>query len=381
MQAQYLTEEHVMFRDSLRKFIEREVTPHHEEWEKAGIIDREFWTKAGDAGFLCMDVPEEYGGLGVEDDYRFNAMISEEFSYACASGPGIGVHNELCVPYLMAFGSEEQKHRWLPKLATGEYIGALAMTEPNTGSDLRGIQSKAIKDGDHYVLNGQKTFISNGISADIVVTAVQTITDGQPDGLSLVVLERGMEGFERGRNLEKVGRHAQDTAELYFKDVKVPVENVLGELGKGMRYLMHNLAQERLLVAIAAVAGAEEAFRQTVAYCESRTAFGRAIGKFQNSRFKLAEMKTELTVGRIYVDEYIMRQSRKELSAEEAAMAKMWCTEMSGRVIDQCVQLHGGYGYMLEYPVAKFFLDARVDRIWAGSNEIMREIVGRSLGF
>ncbi len=380
MQAHYLTEEHVMFRDALRKFIEREVTPYHEQWEEDGIIDRAFWEKAGANGFLCMDVPEEYGGMGVTDDYRFNAMISEEFSYACASGPGIGVHNELCPPYIVAFGTEEQKHRWLPKLATGEAIGALAMTEPNTGSDLRGIQSKAVQNGDHYVLNGQKTFISNGISADIVVTAVQTVTNGKPDGLSLVVVESGMEGFERGRNLEKIGRHAQDTAELYFKDVKIPQENILGELGKGMHYLMHNLAQERLLVGIAALSGAEEAFRQTVEYCKSRTAFGRAIGKFQNSRFKLAEMKTELTVGRVFIDEFIMKQSRKELTPEEAAMAKMWCSEMSGRVIDQCLQLHGGYGYMLEYPIAKYYLDARIDRIWAGTNEIMREIIGRSLG-
>ncbi|MCB0012456.1 MAG: acyl-CoA dehydrogenase family protein [Anaerolineales bacterium] len=380
MQEQYLTDEHRMFRDAVRRFLAKEVVPHHEQWEKDGLVSREVWRKAGENGFLCMDVPEEYGGLGVTD-YRYNAILAEEMSYVGASGPGFGVANELVVPYLLAFGSEEQKSRWLPQMASGEVITALAMTEPDAGSDLQAARTTAIRDGDHYVLNGQKTFISNGILNDLAIVYCKTTPGEGARGTSLLLVERGMAGYERGRNLDKMGRHAQDTAELFFHNVRVPVSNRLGVEGQGFRYLMHNLPQERLLIALAAFAAAEAAFRHTVDYCQTRQAFGRPIGKFQNSRFKLAEMKTKLTVGRDFLDQCIMEQNERALTAEKAAMAKLWCTDIAKEVIDDCVQLHGGYGYMLEYPVAKFYLDVRVDPIHGGTNEIMKEIIGRSLGF
>ena len=335
-----------MFRDAVREFFKREVQPHHEEWEKAGIVPRDVWLKAGENGFLCMDVPEEYGGLGV-NDYCYLAIFNEEQNYAGLTGPGYSITNELVVPYLMAFANEEQKKRWLPGLATGELIGALAMTEPNAGSDLQSAETTAIRDGDHYIVNGAKTFISNGILADVVITYVKTTKGAGAGGTSLLVLERGMEGFERGRNLEKMGSHAQDTAELFFTNVRVPVENRLGEEGKGFRYLMHNLPQERLQIAGSSLAIAEAAFDQTLAYVKERKAFGRPIGKFQNSRFVMAEIATELRVARVFVDNCVMLQCEKKLSAEEAAMAKWWLTDLAQRVLDRCVQLHGGYGYML----------------------------------
>jgi alkylation response protein AidB-like acyl-CoA dehydrogenase len=378
VQPQYLTPEHLMFRDAVRQFAAREVVPYHGQWEKDGIVSREVWLKAGNMGLLGMDVPEEYGGLGM-GDFRYNAILLEELARLGATGPGFGIQNDLVVPYLMAFANEEQKRRWLPKLVTGEYIGALAMTEPNAGSDLQGIRTTAIRDGDHYVVNGQKTFISNGILNDIAIVACKTDPSKGANGTSLIVVERGMAGYERGRNLEKIGRHAQDTAELYFQDVNVPLENLLGEEGRGFYYLMHNLPQERLVIALGALAAAEAAFETTLAYCKQRTAFGQPIGTFQNSRFKLAEMKTELQVGRVYIDHCIMLQIEKQLSAEEAAMAKWWGTDLACRVIDQCVQLHGGYGYMLEYPIAKFYLDVRVDPIYGGTNEIMKDLIGRRM--
>lgn len=380
MQEKYLTDEHRMFRDAVREFVRREVVPHHEQWEKDGLVSREVWRKAGENGFLCMDVPEEYGGMGV-DDYRYNAILTEEMSRVGATGPAFGVANELVVPYLMAFGSEAQKQRFLPRMATGECITAIGMTEPNAGSDLQGIQTTAVKQNGHYRLNGQKTFISNGILNDMALIVCKTDPEARAKGMSLLMVERSMAGYERGRNLEKVGRHAQDTAELFFKDVQVPVENLLGEEGQGFIYLMHNLPQERLAIALGAFVAAEAAFEHTVEYCTTRTAFGKPIGKFQNSRFKLAEMKADLTVGRTYMDECIMKQVAGEFTAVEAAICKQWATDVACRVIDQCVQLHGGYGYMLEYPVAKFFLDVRIDPIHGGTNEIMKEIVGRSLGF
>ena len=376
MQKHFLTDEHIMFRDAVREFFKREVAPHHDEWENDEIVPRDIWLKAGANGFLCMDAPEEYGGLGV-DDYRYLAILNEDQSYAGHSGPGFSITNELVVPYLMAFANDEQKKRWLPGLATGELIGALAMTEPNAGSDLQSIQTTAILNGDHYVVNGSKTFISNGILADVVVTYVKTTPGAGAGGTSLMVLERGMEGFERGRNLEKMGNHAQDTAELFFKDVKVPVENRLGEEGMGFRYLMHNLPQERLSIAIGSLALAEAALDQTLTYVKERKAFGRAIGKFQNSRFVLAEMATELRVARVFIDNCTMLQVDKKLSAEEAAMAKWWLTDLAQKVLDRCVQLHGGYGYMLEYPIAKWYAGHRIMPILGGSNEIMKEIIGR----
>jgi alkylation response protein AidB-like acyl-CoA dehydrogenase len=382
MQNKYLTDEHIMFRDAVRKFIEIEIVPHHEQWEHDGLVSRDLWLKAGKNGLLCMDVPEEYGGMGVED-YRYNVILAEEMARVGASGPGFAVANELVAPYLMAFGSDAQKQKFLPKMAAGELITALAMTEPDAGSDLQAAKTTAIlsADGTHYLLNGQKTFISNGILNDMAIVYCKTDPDQRGKGTSLLLVERGMAGYERGRNLDKVGRHAQDTAELFFKDVKVPVENRLGEEGKGFMYLMHNLPQERLLIGLGAFAATESAFEHTARYCQERVAFGKPIGKFQNSRFKLAEMKTELTVGRIYVDDCIMRQNEGTFTADEAAMCKWYLTDMATRIIDQCVQLHGGYGYMLEYPVAKFWLDARIDPIHGGTNEIMKEIIGRGMGF
>ncbi len=380
MQIEYLEEEHIMFRNAVRKFIEKEIVPYHEQWEKEGQVSREVWLKAGQNGYLCMDVEEKYGGMGV-DDYRFNVLAMEEMARVGATGPGFGVHNELVAPYLRAYATEEQKQRWLPKMVSGECITAIAMSEPNAGSDLAGIQTVAKRQSDHYIVNGQKTFISNGILNDLAIVVVKTDPSAGNKGISLLVIERGMAGYERGRNLEKVGRHAQDTAELFFSDVKVPFENRLGEENKGFLYLMHNLPQERLAIALGAFTRAEVIFEQTILYCQDRTAFGRAIGKFQNSRFKLAEMKTELEIGRVFIDHCIMLQTKRQLSAEKAAMAKWWLSDLAGKVVDQCLQLHGGYGYMLEYPVAKAFLDARVDPIHGGTNEIMKEIIGRSLGF
>jgi len=378
MQSEYLLNEHLMFRDAVRQFVAREIVPYHGQWEKDGIVPRALWLKAGKMGLLGMDVPEEYGGPGI-DDFRYNALFLEECARVGASGPGFAVQNDLVIPYLLAFANEEQKQRWLPKLVTGEYIASLAMTEPNAGSDLQGMRTTAIRRGDHYVMNGQKTFISNGILNDIAIVACKTDPEQGSKGISLIVVERGMAGYERGRNLEKIGRHAQDTAELYFQDVHVPVTNRLGDEGQGFYYMMHNLPQERLVIALGSLVAAEAAFETTLAYCKERTAFGRPIGTFQNSRFKLAEMKTELQIGRVYIDHCIMLQVEKQLSAEEAAMAKWWCTDLACRVIDQCVQLHGGYGYMLEYPIAKFYLDVRVDPIHGGTNEIMKDLIGRRM--
>jgi len=378
MQAQHYTDEHRMFRDTVRQFIAREIAPYHRQWEHDGIVPREVWLKAGALGLLGMDVPEEYGGLGV-DDFRYSAMFLEELARVGASGPGFGVQNDLVIPYLLAFANPEQKQRWLPKLVTGEYIASLAMTEPNAGSDLQGIRTTALRKGEHYVVNGQKTFISNGILNDLAIVACKTDPAEGAKGISLIVVERGMAGYERGRNLEKIGRHAQDTAELYFQDVKVPVENRLGEEGQGFYYMMRNLPRERVVIALGALAAAEAAFEMTLAYCKERRAFGQPIGTFQHSRFKLAEMKTELQVSRVYIDHCIMLQVEQALSPEEAAMAKWWCTDVACRVIDQCVQLHGGYGYMLEYPIAKFYLDVRVDPIHGGTNEIMKELIGRRM--
>ena len=297
-----------------------------------------------------------------------------------AAATGIGLHNDVCLPYFLHAATEEQKARWLPGICAGTSITAIAMTEPGIGSDLAGMATTAIRDGDHYVVNGSKTFITNGIHADLVVTAVKTDPGQRHKGMSLLVLERGMEGFERGRNLDKIGMHAQDTAELFFTDVQVPVENLLGEEGQGFTWLVRNLPQERLNIAMAAVAAARAAFGWTLEYCKERTAFGQPIGSFQNSRFRLAEMATEIEIGQTFVDRCVMALNAGELTAEEAAMAKWWATDLQGRVVDAGVQLHGGYGYMEEYPIARAFADARVTRIYGGTNEIMKEIIGRSLG-
>jgi alkylation response protein AidB-like acyl-CoA dehydrogenase len=381
MQRDIFEEEHDLFRSSFRRFVDEELVPHVERWEREGAVDREVFTKAGASGFLGTDVPEAYGGGGVED-FRYNLVIGEEVQAAGVGGAGLGItlHNDICIPYFLGLTNEEQKQRWLPGIASGELITAVAMTEPGIGSDLASMSTSAIRDGDHYVVNGSKTFITNGINADLVITAVKTDPSQKHRGMSLLILERGMEGFERGRNLEKVGLHSQDTAELFFTDVRVPVENRLGEEGQGFAYLVRNLAQERLSIAASGVAAARAALDWTLEYAKERQAFGQPVGTFQNSRFELATMATEVEVGQAFVDRCVRALNDGELTVEEAAMAKWWCTELQGRVIDAGVQLHGGYGYMTEYPIARAYADARITRIYGGTTEIMKEIIGRGLG-
>lgn len=380
LKREIFEKDHQMFRDSFRKFVEREILPHHEEWEKTKLVPREVWMKAGENGFLGFNVPEEYGGMGVTD-FRYNAIITEELVRVGASGPGFSLHNDICIPYIVHYGSEEQKKRLLPKMVTGEYITAIAMTEPNTGSDLAGVRTTAIRENGCYVVNGQKTFITNGINSDIVITVVKTKPEEKHAGISLMILERGMEGFERGRNLDKMGMKAQDTAELYFSNVQVPAENLLGDEGAGFFYLMTELPQERMSIAIAAVAACKASLDLTIKYAQEREAFGRPIGTFQNTRFKFAEMKTEIQIAEVFVDKCVTELNKGELSTETASMAKWWTTELLKRVVDTCVQIHGGYGYMMEYPIAKAYLDARVQSIYGGTTEIMKEIIGRAMGF
>lgn len=379
MERNIFDDEHHLFRAVLRKFIEKEVRPFHRAWEQAGIVPRELWQKAGRNGFLCMDVPTKYGGGGVAD-FRYSVILVEEFTRANCTGPGFSLHNDVAAPYLLRYGTEEQKRSWFPKLASGEVILAIGMTEPSGGSDLASIQTRAIRDGDVYVINGQKTFITNGINNDLLILACKTDPQKAHDGLSLLLVERGREGYRRGRNLEKVGWHAQDTAELFFEDVRVPVSNLLGEEGKGFVYLMQQLPQERLVIAVGALAACEAALDWTVQYCQERSAFGRPIGSFQNSRFKLAEMKTEIEIGRVFIDRCIMEHNAGRLTATEAAMAKYWATDLQCRVVDACLQLHGGYGYMLEYPIAQAYLDMRWGPIGGGTNEIMKDMIGRAMG-
>ena len=371
--------EHVLFRESYRAFLERHVAPYHDQWEKDKIVDRGVWLEAGKQGFLGMAVPEEYGGGG-NPDFRYNTSVVEETVAGRYSGLGFSLHNDVVAPYLLRLTTEEQKQRWLPKFCTGELITAIAMTEPGTGSDLQGIKTRAVKQGDHYILNGSKTFITNGINSDLVIVVAQTDPDKGALGFSLLVVERGMEGFERGRHLDKIGLEAQDTAELSFTDVKVPVENLLGEEGKGFIYLMENLPQERISIAIMAAAAMEAVLAETIQYTKERKAFGKPIGSFQNSRFLLAELATEATAVRIMVDEFIRLHLEEKLTAEQAAMAKWYTTEAQVKLTDRCLQLHGGYGYMREYTVARAYLDARVQTIYGGTTEIMKEIIGRSLG-
>jgi len=374
------TDEHELFRASVRRFIENEVVPHNDRWERQGIVDRSLFTGAGAHGFLGMAVPAEYGGGGV-DDFRYNLVIAEEIQRAKVNAAGLGwtLHNDICLPYFLSLCTEAQKARWLPGIASGELITAIAMTEPGIGSDLASMATTAVRDGDCYVVNGSKTFITNGINADLVITAVKTDPSQRHGGISLLVVERGMPGFERGRNLEKIGLHAQDTAELFFTDVRVPVANRLGEEGQGFRYLMENLPQERLSIAATGVAAARAAFEETLAYVRERRAFGQPVGSFQNTRFRLAEAATEIEIAQTFIDRCVLALNAGELTTAEASMAKWWCTELQGRVIDVCVQLHGGYGYMAEYPVARAYADARVTRIYGGTTEIMKEIIARSL--
>ena len=373
--------EHADYRESVRRFIAEEIAPHHDRWEHEGIVDRELFAAAADKGMLGMQVPERHGGLGVED-FRFNQILDEEVGIAGVGGAGLGItlHNDICLPYFTSFASEEQKARWLPGIADGSLITALAMTEPEIGSDLAGLRTTAARDDGGYVVNGSKTFITNGINADLVITAVRTDPRERHAGISIVIVERGMDGFERGRNLSKLGMHAQDTAELFFSDVRVPAENLLGEEGQGFRYMTSNLAQERLSIALTGVGAARGALEWTLEYVKQRNAFGKPIGTFQNTRFALAEMATEVELATAFCDQAVLAHNDGELSPADAAMAKWWATELQGRVIDRCVQLHGGYGYMLEYPIARAYADARVTRIYGGTTEIMKEIIGRSLG-
>ncbi|SCG46195.1 acyl-CoA dehydrogenase family protein [Micromonospora zamorensis] len=370
------SDDHLAFTELVRAFIDKEIAPHHDRWEADGIVDRGLWRAAGAAGLLGFSVDERYGGGGVTDR-RFSAVLTEELARAGASGPAFGLHNDIIGPYLTDLTNDEQKQRWLPGFCSGDIITAIAMSEPGAGSDLQGITTTAVRDGDTYVLNGQKTFISNGILADLVIVVARTDPGARHRGISLLVVERGMDGFERGRNLDKIGQKAQDTAELFFADVRVPAANLLGVEGQGFAYLMRNLPFERLSIAVAALAGAETVFEQTLAYCKQREAFGRPIGTFQHNRFVLAELATELRLGRVFVDQCLVEPA---LTAETAAMAKWWCTELQHRTVDRCLQLHGGYGYMREYPVAKAYLDARVQTIYGGTTEIMKEVIGRSLG-
>ncbi|WP_262012268.1 acyl-CoA dehydrogenase family protein [Micromonospora sp. Mcm103] len=376
MDRAIFTADHLAFAELVRAFIDKEITPHHERWEADGIVDRGVWRAAGAAGLLGFFVDERYGGAGVTDR-RFHAVLTEELARAGASGPAFGLHNDIIGPYLTDLTTEEQKQRWLPGFCSGEIVTAVAMSEPGAGSDLAGITTTAVRDGDDWVLNGQKTFISNGILADLVIVVARTDPGAGRRGISLLVAERGMPGFERGRNLDKLGQKAQDTAELFFFDVRVPAANLLGVEGEGFAHLMRNLPLERLSIAVAALAGAETVFAQTLDYCRQRQAFGRPIGSFQHNRFVLAELATELRLGRVFVDNCLVAP---DLGAETAAMAKWWCTELQQRVVDRCLQLHGGYGYMREYPVARAYLDARVQTIYGGTTEIMKEVIGRSLG-
>jgi alkylation response protein AidB-like acyl-CoA dehydrogenase len=373
--------EHDEFRASFRSFVAKELSPDYLQWEQAGIGPREVFTSAGRAGFLGMAIPQEYGGGGVRD-FRFNAAIAEELAAAGIGGAGLGItlHNDITTPYFIEYCTAEQAARWLPGIASGELITAVAMTEPGTGSDLAGISTTAVRDGDTYIVNGSKTFITNGINADLVIVAVRTDPESRHSGLSLVVVERGMEGFDRGRNLEKIGMHSQDTAELFFNDVRVPVQNRLGDEGRGFQYLSANLAQERLSIAVTGVASSRAALDWTLAYVKERTAFGKSIGTFQNTKFVLAELKTEIEVAQAFIDRAILALNDGTLTAAEAAQAKWWCTEMQKRTTDRCLQLFGGYGYMTEYPIARAYADARITTIYGGTTEIMKGIVARSLG-
>lgn len=369
--------EHEQFRESVRKFLETHAVPFHAQWEKDGQIDREFWYKAGEMGFLAPSVPEEYGGMGL--DFRYNTVLDEELIKLGLTGPGFGLHNNITVPYLINFGSEAQKQKYLPKCLSGETIVSIAMTEPGTGSDLQGVKTTAVLDGDEYVINGSKTFITNGQLADLVIVVCKTDPNAGAKGISLLLVETGTPGFEKGTNLEKIGLKAQDTSELFFQDVRVPKENLLGEEGMGFVYLMQELPQERLYIATAGTADMESILQQTVDYVKERKAFGQPIANFQNTQFKLAQLDAEITAMRVFVDRCVELLVQGKLDAVTASKAKMLASDLQCKVIDECLQLHGGYGYMWEYPVARAYADARINRILGGTNEVMKIIISREL--
>ncbi|MFN3199513.1 MAG: acyl-CoA dehydrogenase family protein [Bradymonadia bacterium] len=369
--------QHEIFRRSVRSFVEQEITPHHHDWEKAGVVPREIWLEAGKLGLLCPNAPEAYGGFGA--DYLYNVIVSEELIRAGATGPGFMLHSDIVLPYIVHHGTEAQKTQWIPKMVTGEVITAIAMSEPGAGSDLQGLRTTAIKDGDEYVLNGAKTFITNGQLCDLVIVAAKTDPSQGAAGVSLFLVETNRPGFTRGTNLDKIGMKAQDTSELFFEDVRLPESALLGPEGGGFFLLMQELVQERLAVAVVALASAEAAVDWTITYVKEREAFGRPIAKFQNTRFKLADASAQVTVGRAFVDRCLELHLKGELDVPTAAQAKLWTTEMQFEVLDTCLQLFGGYGYMTETPIARAWADARVQRIWAGTSEIMRELVARAL--
>jgi alkylation response protein AidB-like acyl-CoA dehydrogenase len=373
--------EHEDLRESFGRFLDAEVVPEYQAWEKAGRIPRAVLRRVGELGFLGFSVPESHGGAGI-DDFRFNAVINEEAARRglAAFALAVTMQNDVALPYFTELCDEDQQARWLPGIAAGELVLAIAMSEPGTGSDLQGIKTMAARDGDHYVLDGAKTFITNGLNAELIIAAVRTGMSGTHNDISLVIVEADTPGFTRGRNLEKLGQHAQDTAELFFDAARVPVANLIGGEGEGFRHLTRNLARERLSIAIGAVAAARGALERTLDYVTERVAFGRRVGTFQNSRFQLAEAMTEVEVAQAFVDRCLEEAVAGRLSAEHAAMAKYWCSEAQGRVIDSCLQLHGGYGYMLEYPIARDYADARISRIYGGTSEIMREVIGRAMG-
>ena len=381
MERSLYDDDHRAFADSFRAFIAKEIAPDYPRWEEDGIAPRDLYTRAGANGFLGMAIPESYGGGG-STDFRFNAVIGEELALAGIGGAGNGItlHNDITTPYFTDICNDEQKARWLPGIASGELITAIAMTEPGTGSDLAGIATTARRDGDRYILNGSKTFITNGINSDLVIVAAKTDPSQRHTGMSLLVVERGMPGFERGRNLDKIGQTSADTAELFFTDVEVPVENRLGDEGRAFHYLTGNLAQERLSIALASLASARACVGWTLDYVKERRAFGTTIGSFQNTKFVLAEQRTEVEVAQAYVDAGILALNSGTLSAAEAAAAKYWCTELLKRVADKCLQLFGGYGYMREYPIARAYADARITTIYGGTTEVMKSIIAKDMG-
>jgi acyl-CoA dehydrogenase len=370
-------DDHEMLRTTARRFLEKECVPKQAEWDKAGKVDRETWRKAGREGLLCLTLPTEYGGGG--GDFGHAAVLNEEINRAGVSGLGFSVHSDIIAPYIARIGNEEQKQRWLPKVCSGEAILAIGMTEPGTGSDLKAIRTTAIREGDEYVINGSKTFISNGLNADLIIMVCKTDPAAGSKGVSLIVVEAERDGFRRGRKLEKVGQHAQDTAELFFDNVRVPVSNRLGEEGKGFAYLMAELPQERLSIAVGAAAKLEACLEHTLNYVKDRKAFNQTVWDFQNTKFKLADIKAQTLAVRLMVDHYLAEHVRRRLTLEEAAVVKLFATESLGKALDDMVQLHGGYGYMLEYPVARAFADARVTRIYGGTSEVMRDLISRKL--
>ena len=371
--------DHEGFRDSFRRFVEKEITPFHEGWEEQGYVDRDVWRKAGENGFLCMTMPEEYGGAGADKLYSVAQM--EEIARAGVSGIGFGLHSEIVAPYILHYGTEAQKKKYLPLLATGEMVGAIAMSEPAAGSDLQGVKTTAIRQADgSYLLNGSKTFITNGWHADLVIVVAKTDPAAGAKGTSLLLVEQGMPGFSKGKRLKKLGMKAQDTSELFFDNVKVPAENLLGGEGKGFICLMEQLPWERLQIAIGAVASAQAAIDWTVDYVKERKVFGQAVASYQNTRYTLAELQTEVQVARVFVDKCCELVNIDKLDTATASMAKYWCSDLQCKVMDECVQLHGGYGYMWEYPITRAYADARVQRIYGGTNEIMKEVISRSMG-